>query len=139
MNVQSFVAKDLTTWTEKIKNRLYHHRRVFSPILEDGNVNKVSFEMIFREANHCVLKPLKHKQKRVPYAFFDVSSICLLYYLNFCFDSRVIIFRRLVNNMLYAYIREFATKLRLSKRGMPLHSMLIWSVRLGSPGAVLPL
>ena len=85
MNFQSFAAKDLKTFTEKIENRSYHH----GPILEGGNVNKVSFEMIFeRSESLClVLKPLKHEQKRVPYAVFDVSSICLQYYLDFCFDS----------------------------------------------------
>ena len=75
MNFQSFAAKDLKNCTEKIKNKSYHHRRIFRPILEDGNVNKVSFEMIFKrnESLCLVLKPLKHKQKRVPYAVFDVK------------------------------------------------------------------
>ena len=89
MNLQSFAAKDLKTFSEKIENKSYHHRRIFRPILEDGNVNKVSFEMIFKRSESLclVLKPLKHKQKRVPYAVFDVSSICLQYYPNVCFDS----------------------------------------------------
>ena len=89
MNLQSFAAKDLKTCSEKIENNSYHHRRIFRPILKDGNVNKVSVEMISkRSESFClVLKPLKHEQKRVPYAVFDVSSISLLYYLDFCFDS----------------------------------------------------
>ena len=76
---QSFAAKHLKTYTWKIKNKSYHHRRIFSPILEDGNVNKVSFEMTLKisESLCLVLKPLKHNQKRVPYAVFDVPSICL--------------------------------------------------------------
>ena len=92
MIFQSLAAKDLKTWSEKIKNKSYHHRCKFRPILEDGNVNKVSFEMILKsnEPLCLVLKPLKHKQKRVPCAVFDVSSICLQYYLNFCFDSEAI-------------------------------------------------
>ena len=89
MNLQSFAAKDLKTFSEKIENKSYHHRRIFRPILEDGNVNKVSVEMISeRSESLClVLKPLKHEQKRVPYAVFDVSSISLQYYVDFCFDS----------------------------------------------------
>ena len=89
MNFQSFAAKDLKTCSETIEIKSYHHRRIFRPILEDGNVNKISFEIIFKrnEPLCLVLKPLKHKQKRVPYAVFDVSSICLQqHYLNFCFD-----------------------------------------------------
>ena len=83
-----FRSQDLKTCSEKIKNKSYHHRRIFRPILEDGNVNKISFEIILKrsESLRLVLKPLKHKQKRVPYAVFDVSSICLQHYLNFCFD-----------------------------------------------------
>ena len=89
MNLQSFAAKDLKTFPEKIENKSYHHRRIFRPILEDGNVNKVSVEMISKrsESLFLVLKPLKHEQKRVPYAVFDVSSISLQYYVDFCFDS----------------------------------------------------
>ena len=89
MNLQSFAAKDLKTCSEKIENKSYHHRRIFRPILEDGNVNKVSVEMISKRSESLclVLKPLKHEQKRVPYAVFDVSSISLQYYLDFCFDS----------------------------------------------------
>ena len=69
-----------------------HHRRILRPIFEDGNLNKVSFEMIFKASDTLclVLKPLKHEQKRVPYSVFDVSSICLQYYLNFCFHSGAI-------------------------------------------------
>ena len=89
MNLQSFAAKDLKTCSEKIENKSYHHRRIFRPILEDGNVNKVSVEMISKRSESLclVLKPLKHEQKRVPYAVFDVSSISLQHYLDFCFDS----------------------------------------------------
>ena len=89
MNLQSFAAKDLKIFSEKIENKSYHHRPIFRPILEDGNVNKVSVEMISeRSESLClVLKPLKHEQKRVPYAVFDVSSISLQYYVDFCFDS----------------------------------------------------
>ena len=89
MNLQSFAAKDLKTCSEKIENKSYHHRRIFRPILEDGNVNKVSVEMISKRSESLclVLKPLKHEQKRVPYAVFDVSSISLQYFLDFCFDS----------------------------------------------------
>ena len=89
MNLQSFAAKDLKTCSEKIENKSYHHRRISRPILEDGNVNKVSVEMISKRSESLclVLKPLKHEQKRVPYAVFDVSSISLQYYLDFCFDS----------------------------------------------------
>ena len=78
MNLQSFAAKDLKTFPEKIENKSYHHRCIFRPILlEDGNVNKVSVEMISKrsESLFLVLKPLKHEQKRIPYAVFDVSSI----------------------------------------------------------------
>ena len=59
---------------------------------ENGNVNKVSFEMTFKRSESLclVVKPLKNEQKRVPYSVFDVSSICLQYYLNFCFDSGAI-------------------------------------------------
>ena len=83
-----FRAKDLKTCSEKIRNKSYHHQRIFRPILEDRNVDKVCFEMIFKRSEPLclVLKPLKHKQKRV----VDVSSICLQYYLNFCFDSGAI-------------------------------------------------
>ena len=89
MNLQSFAAKDLKTFSEKIENKSYHHRRIFRPILEDGNVNKVSVEMISeRSESLClVLKPPKHEQKCVPYAVLDVSSISLQYYVDFCFDS----------------------------------------------------
>ena len=89
MNLQSFEAKDLKTFPEKIENKSYHHRRIFRTILEDGNVNKVSVEMISKrsESLFLVLKPLKHEQKRAPYAVFDVSSISLQYYVDFCFDS----------------------------------------------------
>ena len=89
MNLQSFAAKDLKTCSEKIENKSYDHRRIFRPILEDGNVNKVSVEMISKRSESLclVLKPLKHEQKRVPYAVFDVSSISLQYYLDFSFDS----------------------------------------------------
>ena len=92
MNFQSLAAKDLKICSEKIKNESYQHWCKFRPIREDGNVNKVSFEMISKrnEPLCLVLKPLKHNQKRVPYAVFDVSSICLQYHLNFCFDSGAI-------------------------------------------------
>ena len=83
-----FRSQNLKTCPEKIENKSYHHRRILRPILEDGNVNKVSFEMTFqRSESLClVLKPLRNEQKRVPYSVFDVSSICLQYCLNFCFD-----------------------------------------------------
>ena len=78
LNFQSFPGKDLKTCRKKIENKSYHHRRILRPILEDGNVNKVSFEIIFKrsESMCLVLKPVKHEQKRLPYAVFDVSSIC---------------------------------------------------------------
>ena len=84
-----FRSQRLENFLREIENKSYHHRRIFRPILEDGNVNKVSVEMISkRSESFClVLKPLKHEQKRVPYAVFDVSSISLQYYLDFCFDS----------------------------------------------------
>ena len=74
----------LRPWTlnlaEKIKDKSYHHRRILRLVLEDGNVKKVSFKMIFKRSESLclVLEPLKHEQKLVPYAVFDVSSICLL-------------------------------------------------------------
>ena len=59
-----FRSKNLKTCSEKIKNKSYHHRCIFRPILEDGNVNKVSFEMIFKRSESLcrVLKPLNHEQ-----------------------------------------------------------------------------
>ena len=85
IDFQSFAAKDLKTCPEKIENKSYHHRRIPRSILEDGNVNKVSFEMKFKRSESLclVLKPLSNEQKRVPYSVFDESSICLQYYLNF--------------------------------------------------------
>ena len=61
----------------EIKNKSYHHRRIFRPVLEDGDVNKVFFEMIFKcnESLCLVLKPLKHKQKRVPLCCFRCISL----------------------------------------------------------------
>ena len=51
----------MKTSPEKIENKSYHHRRILRPILEDGNVNKVSFEMTFKRSKSlCLdLKPLK--------------------------------------------------------------------------------
>ena len=59
-----FRSQELKTCKKKIKNKSYHHRPIFRPILEDGNVNKVSFEMIFKRSESLclVLKPLKHEQ-----------------------------------------------------------------------------
>ena len=77
--------ENLKTCPEKIENKSYHRRCILRLILEDGNVNEVSFEMTFKrnESLCLVLKPLENEQKRVPYSVFDVSSICLQYYLNF--------------------------------------------------------
>ena len=61
----SSLAKKLKTCPEKIENKSYHHRRILKPILEDGNVNKVCFEMTFKRSESLclVLKPLKDEQK----------------------------------------------------------------------------
>ena len=92
LDFQSFIVKNLKTCPEKIENESYHNRRILRPILEDGNVNKDSFKMTFKRSESLclVLKPLKNEQKRVPYSVFGVSSICLQYYLHFCFDSGAI-------------------------------------------------
>ena len=85
MDFQSFAAKDLKTCPEKIVDKSYHHRRKLRPILEDGNVNKVSFEIIFKRSESLclVLKTLKMNKNLY---LILLSSICLQYYLNFCFD-----------------------------------------------------
>ena len=53
-------AKELKTCTEKNKNKSYHNQRTLEslarPILENGNVNKISFEMESKEVNPCVLR-----------------------------------------------------------------------------------
>ena len=87
-----FRGQNLKTCPEKIENKSYHHQRILGPILEDGNVYKVSFEMIFKRSESLclVLKPLENEQKRVPHSVFDVSSIYLQYHLNFLFDSGAI-------------------------------------------------
>ena len=57
-----FRSQRLENLLREIKNKSYHHQRLYRPILEDGNVNKVSFEMNFKrnESLCLVLKPLKH-------------------------------------------------------------------------------
>ena len=66
----------MKTCPEKIENKSYHHRRILRPILADGNVNKVSFEMMFKRSESLcfVLKPLENEQKIVPYSVLDVLS-----------------------------------------------------------------
>ena len=139
MNFQSFVANDLKTCTKKIENKSYHHRRILRPIVEDGNVNKVSFKMIFKRSEFLclVLKPL-NMNKNAYFMLFSMYfhllfSICLQNHLNFCFDSGAL--AQFSHKATHYYYYYYSVKISIIDGAGDVYSLrrkeLFWQYKLG--------